>query len=156
MPRICGRPVLINVLLTRPRQRQAESTAGGARTMLFLLNDMIADIDIPEIHLTKRWKSLGCGDPHSMRAREALEFVTRVVSDHVREHMPMDEILIQDLGSLIIAKTGANAALFPVFESSVGEPRLTILPEAILRTLKQRAEQEGTPPNIAEIWPLAA
>ena len=91
-----------------------------------------------------------------MRAREALEFVTRVVADHVREHMPMDEVLIQDLGSLIIAKTGANAALFPVLESTVSEPRLTILPEAILRALKQRTEQEGTPPNIAEIWPLAA
>jgi hypothetical protein len=124
--------------------------------MLFLLNDTIAEIDIPEVHLSKRWKSLGCGDPHSMRAREALEFVTRVVADHVREHMPMDEVLIQDLGSLIIAKTGANAALFPVLESTVSEPRLTILPEAILRALKQRTEQEGTPPNIAEIWPLAA
>ena len=52
--------------------------------MLFLLNDTIAEIDIPEIHLSKRWKSLGCGDPHGMRAREALEFVTRVISDHVR------------------------------------------------------------------------
>jgi hypothetical protein len=70
--------------------------------------------------------------------------------------MPIDTVLIQDLGSLIIAKTGANAALFPAQDRSVGEPRLTILPEAILRSLKQRAEQEGTPPNIKEIWPLAA
>jgi len=124
--------------------------------MLFLLNDMIAEIDIPEIHLSKRWKSLGCGDPYGMRARDALDFVTRVVADHVREGIPIDAVLVQDLGSLIIAKTGANAALFPAQDGSVGEPRLTILPEAILRALKQRAEKEGTLPDIAEIWPLAA
>ena len=124
--------------------------------MLFLLNDKIAEIDIPEIHLSKRWKSLGCGDPYGMRARDALDFVTRVVADHVREGIPIDTVLIQDLGSLIIAKTGANAALFPAQDGNVSEPRLTILPEAILRTLKQRAEKEGTPPDIAEIWPLAA
>jgi hypothetical protein len=124
--------------------------------MLFLLNDTIAEIDIPEIHLSKRWKSLGCGDPYGMRARDALDFATRVVADHVREAIPIDEVLIRDLGSLIIAKTGANAALFPMHGDAAGEPRLTILPEAILRSLQQRAEREGAPPSIAEIWPIAA
>lgn len=124
--------------------------------MLFLLNDKIAEIDIPEIHLSKRWKCLGCGDPYGMRARDALDFVTRVIADHVREGMPIDTVLVQDLGSLIIAKTGANAALFPGRDARVGEPRLTILPEAILRTLKQRADQEGRLPDLEEIWPLAA
>lgn len=128
----------------------------GGAGMLFLLNDTIAEIDIPEIHLSKRWKSLGCGDPYGMRARDALDFVTRVVADHVRENVPIDTILIQDLGSLIIAKTGANAALFPTLGDTVAEPRLTIIPEAILRTLQQRAEKEGTLPDIAGIWPLAA
>ena len=124
--------------------------------MLFLMNDQITEIEIPEMHLAKRWQSLGCGDPYGMRAREALNFASRVVGEHLKERIPLEDSLLQDLGSLIIAKTGANAVLFPVFGSVVGEPRLTILPEAILRALKQRSEQEGTLPDIAEIWPLAA
>ncbi len=124
--------------------------------MLFLMNDQIVEIDIPEMHLAKRWKSLGCGDPYGMRAREALDFVARVVAEHVKEDVRLEESLVQDLGSLIIAKTGANAALFPVFGSSVGEPRLTILPETILISLKERMASEGAPPDIQEIWPAAA
>ncbi|KCZ93743.1 hypothetical protein [Hyphomonas johnsonii] len=124
--------------------------------MLFLLNDRIAEIDIPEIHLSKCWKTLGCGDPYGLRARDALDFATRVITQHVADNLPLEPELVEDLGSLIIAKTGANAALFPVQGNAVGEPRLTILPEAILRSLQQRAEEEGTLPDIAEIWPLAA
>lgn len=124
--------------------------------MLFLMNDQIAEIDIPEMHLAKRWKSLGCGDPYGMRAREALDFAARVVSEHVKEGVCLEETLVQDLGSLIIAKTGANAALFPVYGGAVGEPRLTILPETILASLKERMATEGTPPDMREIWPAAA
>ena len=80
----------------------------------------------------------------------------RVVAEHVKEDVRLEESLVQDLGSLIIAKTGANAALFPVFGSSVGEPRLTILPETILISLKERMASEGAPPDIQEIWPAAA
>ena len=124
--------------------------------MLFLMNDQITGIDIPEMHLSKRWKSLGCGDPYGMRARDALEFVSRVMAEHVKEGIRLEESLLQDLGALIIAKTGANAALFPIFGHTVGEPRLTILPETILASLKERMSHEGTPPDMREIWPAAA
>jgi len=124
--------------------------------MLFLLNDQIVDVAIPEIHLSKRWKVLGCGDPGSMRAREALEFVARVVSAHVEEGIALEPILVEDLASLIIAKTGANAALFPVNGNKVGDARLTILPETILASLRERHVHDGQAPDLKEIWPLAA
>jgi hypothetical protein len=124
--------------------------------MLFLLNDQIVDIEAPEIHLSKSWKALGCGDPMGMRAREALEFASRMVAVHVQEAMPLSAELVRDLGSLIIAKTGANAALFPVYGKVMGEPRLTILPESILASLKERHAANGTAPDLAQIWPIAA
>ena len=124
--------------------------------MLFLMNDQITEIDIPEMHLARRWKSLGCGDPYGMRARDALAFTGRVVAEHVREGIRLEDSLLKDLGSLIIAKTGANAALFPAFDGKVGEPRLTILPETILATLRERHRREGKAPDVREIWPAAA
>ncbi|WP_348763043.1 hypothetical protein [Hyphomonas atlantica] len=124
--------------------------------MLFLLNDQITEIEIPEMHLSKRWKSLGCGDPYGMRAREALNFASRVVSEHMKEHIPLEDSLLQDLGALIIAKTGANAVLFPKFGDMIGEPRLTILPETVLASLRDRHRREGKVPNVGEIWPNAA
>ena len=124
--------------------------------MLFLLNEQIVELAIPEIHLSKRWKVLGCGDPGSMRAREALEFVARVVGAHAEEDVPMEAALVEDLASLIISKTGANAALFPVVGKRVGEARLTILPETILASLRERYAHDGQAPDLREIWPLAA
>ena len=124
--------------------------------MLFLLNEQIVEVAIPEIHLSKRWKVLGCGDPSGMRAREALEFVARVVSAHVDEGVSLEHSLVEDLAALIIAKTGANAALFPVTDGRVGEARLTILPETILASLRERHVHEGQMPDLKEIWPLAA
>ncbi|HPE48939.1 MAG TPA: hypothetical protein PLR76_11100 [Hyphomonas sp.] len=124
--------------------------------MLFLLNDQIADVAIPEIHLSKRWKVLGCGDPAAMRAREALDFVSRVVAEHVREGVRLEETLVEDLAALIIAKTGANAALFPATDGRVSEARLTILPETILASLREKHVHDGQPPNLRDIWPLAA
>jgi hypothetical protein len=124
--------------------------------MLFLLNDQIVDIELPEQRLEKRWRMLGCGEPMSMRAREALDFAAKVVAAHSAENIPVSAELAQDLGALIIAKTGANAALFPVFGAVAGEPRLTILPEQILEALRQRASDSGIRPVMSEIWPVAA
>ena len=124
--------------------------------MLFLLNDQIAEIETPEIHLTKCWKSLGCGDPYGMRAREALDFASRVVAEHTRNNIQLETTLVRDLASLIIAKTGANAALFPMFGDVAGDARLTILPETILQTIAERQAEEGRKPDIAEIWPIVA
>ncbi len=124
--------------------------------MLFLLNDQIAEIPVPEIHLAKRWKMLGCGDPYGMRAREALDFASRVVAAHVEDGVKLEQGLVEDLAALIIAKTGANAALFPVIEGRIAEPRLTILPETILGALRERQAHDGSAPNLHEIWPVAA
>jgi hypothetical protein len=120
--------------------------------MLFLLNDQIVELPIPEVHLSKCWKALGCGDPYGMRAREAIDFAARVVSQNINDGVTLDTELVKDLASLIIAKTGANAVMFP----TVGEPRLTILPDAILGSLRDRAEQEEAGIDVSSVWPLAA
>ena len=124
--------------------------------MLFLLNDQIVEISMPEMHLAKRWRALGCGDPYGMRAREALDFVARVLVEHLKEGVRLEETLVEDLGALIIAKTGANAALFPVSGLRVSESRLTILPETILATLKDKMEQGSDSVDIEALWPNAA
>ena len=96
--------------------------------MLFLLNEYVTEIEAPELRLLKRGPSLGFEDVHSMRAREAIEFARAKLQDcHDQAAVP-GEILVADLAALIIAKTGANAALFPVHDCRVSEPRLTILP----------------------------
>ena len=119
--------------------------------MLFLLNDRILNVDAPEARLARRWKTLGCGDPRSMMARDAIEFTKAVIESHRVNEMDMEAELSDDLAALIIAKTGANAALF--IQGS--EPRLTLLPEGILATLADRMEQ-GDEVEVAEIWPKAA
>jgi sulfite exporter TauE/SafE len=62
---------------------------------------------------------------------------------------------LSGLAALIIAKTGANAALFPVHDGRVSEPRLTILPESILEAVRARIA-EGGDAGIRNIWPRAA
>ncbi len=124
--------------------------------MLFLLNEHSVDIPAPELHLSKCWKALGCGDPAAMRAREALDFSSRVVAAHIAEGIALSDETVRDLGALIIAKTGANAALFPISGTVMGEPRLTILPESILASLRERQERQGAVPDLAQIWPVAA
>jgi hypothetical protein len=126
-----------------------------ALEMLFLLNDQIVDIAVPEAHLSMRWKGLGCDDPYGMRASEALDFAAGVVNKHLASETLMEPKLVEDLAALIIAKTGANAALFPKDETGLAKPRLTILPESILEQLKS-ASTDGAQVDVAEIWPLAA
>ena len=119
--------------------------------MLFLLNDRIVDVDAPEARLARRWKTLGCGDPRAMMARDALDFAKAVIASHRANEMVLEADLADDLAALIIAKTGANAALFV----SNGEPRLTLLPESILASLADRMEK-GDEVEVEEIWPKAA
>jgi len=119
--------------------------------MLFLLNDQIVDVDAPEARLARRWKTLGCGDPRSLMARDALDFAKAVVDSHRRDDVYMDADLVGDLASLIISKTGANAALF----LTVGEPRLTLLPANILASLQDKLN-DGQNVVVEEIWPKAA
>lgn len=123
--------------------------------MMFLLNETVTEIEAPELRLLKRGPVLGFEDIHAMRAREAIEFArARLQACHDRGIQP-DAALTADLAALIIAKTGANAALFPVQDGRVSEPRLTILPESILEAVRVRFA-EGVAPDIRQIWPRAA
>ena len=123
--------------------------------MLFLLNETVTEIEAPELRLLKRGPVLGLEDVHAMRARDAIEYArARLQACHDRG-TPPDAGLMADLAALIIAKTGANAALFPVHEGRVSEPRLTILPESILEAVRMRLA-EGAVPDIRQIWPRAA
>ena len=119
--------------------------------MLFLLNDQIIEVEAPEARLARRWKSLGCGDPRTLMARDALEFAKAVADCHERDGSRMDTELMGDLASLIISKTGANAVLFV----STGEPRLTLLPASILASLQDKMNG-GENVDVQEIWPKAA
>lgn len=123
--------------------------------MLFILNDQIVELEIPEVHLSRRQHVLGCGDIHSMRARDALDYAARVMAALYADGLEPDTALAEDLAALIITKTGANAALFPKADGPNGEPRLTILPEAILEQLRERAEDTGIV-DVSTVWPLAA
>jgi len=123
--------------------------------MLFLLNETVTEIEAPELRLLKRGPVLGFEDIHAMRARDAIEYArARLQACHDRG-TPPDAGLIADLAALIIAKTGANAALFPIQDGRVSEPRLTILPESILEAVRMRLA-EGAVPDIRQIWPRAA
>lgn len=123
--------------------------------MLFLLNDRVTWIEAPEMHLLKRGALLGVDDLHAMRAREAIELARGKLQACQDSGLRPDDSLITDLAALIIAKTGANAALFPVHEGQVSEPRLTILPESILEAVRTRLA-EGGDAGIQQIWPRAA
>ena len=124
--------------------------------MLFLLNDRIVDVEAPEVHLSSRWKSIGCGEPFSLMARDAIEFVRAVVDEHRKQAMEIDTLLAQDLAALIIAKTGANAILFVRLEGKPSETRLTMIPENVLGALKERIDNGGRALDVAEVWPAAA
>jgi hypothetical protein len=123
--------------------------------MLFLLNEFVTEIEAPELRLLKRGPVLGFEDIHSMRAREAIELARGKLQECHDTGTKPDEALVADLAALIIAKTGANAALFPVHDGRVSEPRLTILPESILESVRTRLA-EGAGPDIHQIWPRAA
>jgi len=119
--------------------------------MLFLLNTSIIEIDAPELHLARHWKRIGCGEPSAMRASDAVDFAIMVVMNHVSEGMEIDEATSLDLASLIISKTGANAALFP----GNGSARLNVLAEPVLQGL-QRELGKGRRDSLDALWASAA
>lgn len=126
--------------------------------MLFLFNHRILELETPEIRLALVWRGLGCGDPSALRARDAVGFVQRVLQAHRCEGMVLEEGLMLDLASLLIAKTGANAALFVTQADGSVEPRLSLLPESLLRTLAERTEARACAPEeiVREAWHDAA
>ena len=110
--------------------------------MLFLFNDRVIDIDLPENRLQRRWRRLGCGDPHMMRARDAIDFARAVVDQAQSDALSLTEDTVQDLAALIISKTGANAVQFVPRVTGPSEPRLsTIAPEALEAFRTQSADQ---------------
>ncbi|MEM7661955.1 MAG: hypothetical protein AAF292_06875 [Pseudomonadota bacterium] len=119
--------------------------------MLFLLNTSIVEIDAPELHLAKNWKRIGCGEPSAMRASDAVDFSIMVVNNHFAEGMELDETTAIDLASLIISKTGANAALF----SGSSSARLNVLAEPVLQGL-QRELGKGSSDTVDALWASAA
>lgn len=126
----------------------------GRAAMLFLLNDVVTEIEAPEMRLLTRRAVLG-DDVLSLRPREAMERVRlKLQGVHDRGEVP-ERALIEDLAALIISRTGANAALFPVHDGRVAEARLTILPESILEAVRQRFE-EGRRPDVSSFWTRAA
>jgi len=107
--------------------------------MLFLLNDTVIEIDAPEARLLSRWRDIGCGDPRSLRAHDAVEFVQRHYQS-LADEKPEDALL--DLAALIIAKTGANSLILKPTASGGLEPHLRDVPPMVLETYRKGAAND--------------
>lgn len=115
--------------------------------MLFLLNKRILEVDAPELYLTKHWKRIGCGEPSALPAEEAVAYAVMVVNTHVHDGIELDAETSIDLAALLIAKTGANAALF----TGTNEARLNVLAEPVLQALREELDQSSAVGN-ANLW----
>lgn len=110
--------------------------------MLFLLNDKVIEIEMPETHLMQRRREIGCGDPRNLRAQQAVEFaVQRFVS---LRRAGADEVLAgqKDIAALIIAKTGANSLILKPNAAGGFEPRLRDVPPLVLETYQRGAAND--------------
>jgi len=112
------------------------------KTMLFLLNDHIVELDMPEAHLRQRWRSIGCGDPHTLRAQDAIEFVGSRVCEAMRKSAALSPEELKDYAALIIAKTGANSLMLKPKSNGGLEPRLQDLPKLVLETYQRGAAND--------------
>ena len=110
--------------------------------MLFLLNDMIVEIAVPEMHLQQRWREIGCGDPQTLRAQDALGFVQDKMAEQSAENGNLDEDMARDMAALIITKTGANSLILKPTSSGAFEPRLRDLPILVLETYQRGAAND--------------
>lgn len=119
--------------------------------MLFLLNKSIIEVDAPELHLARNWKRIGCGDPATLFASDAVNFAIMVVNSHATDNLAIDPQTATDLAALIISKTGANAALFP----GENNAKLNVLPEVVLQGL-QKELGTGTSEPAERFWIDAA
>lgn len=111
--------------------------------MLFLLNHRVLEVETPEALLLERWRTMGCGDPRTMRAQQAIDFVT----ERFTEIMQLTDIdsdeAYTELAALIVAKTGANSLVFKPTASGRLEPRLQDLPQIVLQTYLRGAANDG-------------
>lgn len=119
--------------------------------MLFLFNKTVVELDAPETHLLKHWKRIGCGDPATLLASDAVDFSIMVVNDVINDGHELEPETIGDLAALLVTKTGANAVLF----TGANEARLNVLPEIVLQGIK--AELTGdVAADVNSLWPEVA
>lgn len=111
--------------------------------MLFLLNDRITDVAVPEMHLQQRWRDMGCGDPYRMKAQDAIEFAESRIAHHLFSQTSMDDDEVRDLAAMIIAKTGANCFILKPTPSGEFEPRLQHMPTMVLETYMRGAANDA-------------
>ncbi|GGB63209.1 hypothetical protein [Henriciella pelagia] len=117
--------------------------------MLFLLNDQIVDVDIPEMRLERRWRRMGCGKPHAFRAKDVVNFVHARLEQARFFVRGVDYQEACDLASLIIARTGANSLILRQAEDGSTEPQLKIIPHQVLEVYARgAANDEGSAPQI--------
>lgn len=119
--------------------------------MLFLLNKQVVQIETPELHLSRFWKRLGCGDPVNMLASDAVNFAVMLMNEHIHDGLELSHETAVDLAALLISKTGANAALF----TGTNDARLNVLPDIVLEGL-ERELGKGVDNAADELWVGAA
>lgn len=100
--------------------------------MLFLLNDRIVKVALPEMHLERRWKMIGCGTPYGLRACEVIDFVRSRLDDARSSGDDVSEAEARDLASLIISRTGANSLILRHRSDGSSEPMLRLIPAPVL------------------------
>ena len=122
--------------------------------MLFLFNNRVIDVAMPEARLNQVWRTLGCGDPARLTAADAVDFVKRVIEQTGREGLADEDGLRGDLAALLIATTGANAATFLRGEDGQLEPRLSVFPEPVLEGLRGIGESDRE--RASALWVAAA
>lgn len=111
--------------------------------MLFLLNTDIVELNEPEAHLSRRWRVIGCGDPNTMRAQDAIEFVRCAVSDARAAGYKPNRTQLEDYAALISMKTGANSLLLKPRADGSLEARLQDVPQLVLETYQRGAANQA-------------
>jgi len=115
--------------------------------MLFLLNDTLVEVPVPEARLQSRWRRMGCGDPTTLMASEAINFVREKVHEIQARREPLEKDQCEDFASLIIATTGANCLILKPTASGELEPRLRDLPRPVLETYKRGVDKGAAKPD---------
>ncbi len=113
--------------------------------MLFLLNNQVLDLDFPEYRLARRWRGMGCGDPHAMRAREAVEYAREIIDSARAADAPLATETALDLAALIVAKTGANAAQFVPRAQGPSDVRINTFSPSVLELFRAAQDDSQSP-----------
>ncbi|MEQ8557050.1 MAG: hypothetical protein RIB03_01940 [Henriciella sp.] len=110
--------------------------------MLFLLNDRIVEVAVPEMHLECRWKTIGCGRPHALRAHDVVDFVHARLDQARLFNRILTDMEARDLAALIISRTGANSLILRQRSDGSRAPMLRRLPAAVLDVFAQGAAND--------------